>query len=52
MHTPQSHLAGVVRQVHGHVHVGTEKCSNCDHREANGSRQELKGSAGELCVIK
>ena len=40
-------------QIHDHVRLEVERDSgNCDHREAVGSREEVRDRTGELCEIK
>ena len=50
MFIPKSHLARAVPLVHDHVESEVQRNGgNCDHREAGGSRQEVRDRTGELC---
>ena len=43
MSITESHVARTVLQVHDHVQLGVQRENgNCDHREAGGSRQEVR----------
>ena len=49
MFVQKSHLARVVSLVHDHVESEVKRSGgNCDHREAGGSRQEVRDRTGEL----
>ena len=53
MSMPDSHVVRTVPQVHDHVQLGVQKNSEkCGHREAGGSRQEMRDRTVKVCEIK
>jgi len=53
MYILEAHVTRTVPQVHDHVQLGIQRNSGyCDHREAGGSRQEVRDMMGKLCELK